>query len=99
MNIFVLLGEFIHNHVLAAFVIYTLINLITLIVYAVDKTNGECIPEAVLLALAWLFGSVGALAVIEFGQHKIYDKKFTVGVPIALMLQYMIVGISGFCAA
>ena len=67
------------------------VNLLTLGVYGLDKyrakVHRERIPEAALLGLAAIGGSVGALAGMLLFRHKIRKKKFTVGVPAILVLE------------
>ena len=75
-----------------AFVIYLLlINLLTLIVFAVDKQRARRqawrIPESTLLLLAVLGGSLGAWAGIRLCHHKTRHRKFALGVPLIFCLQ------------
>ena len=64
------------------------VNLLTLIVFGLDKRRAmvhrERIPEAALLGLAALGGSIGALAGMYLFRHKIRKRKFTIGVPLIL---------------
>lgn len=73
----------------------TFVNIITFIIYGVDKwkakNNQWRIPEKRLLFLAVIGGSVGALAGIYIFHHKTLHKKFTIGVPVILMLQMLFV--------
>lgn len=73
----------------------TFVNIITFIIYGVDKwkakNNQWRIPEKRLLFLAVIGGSVGALAGIYIFHHKTLHKKFTIGVPVILMLQLLFV--------
>lgn len=65
-----------------------LINGITWAVYGLDKwkarRNAWRIPERVLLTLALLGGSLGALAGMAMFHHKTRKPKFFVGVPLIL---------------
>lgn len=67
------------------------INIITLIVYVVDKVKAKVhawrIPEATLLSLAVIGGSIGALVAIFVVRHKSQHLKFRYGVPAILILQ------------
>ena len=67
------------------------VNLITFIVYAIDKWKAKKhryrISEAKLMTLAALGGSIGALAAMYTFRHKTRHAKFTVGVPVLLILQ------------
>ena len=50
------------------------------------------IPEATLMGLAAAGGSVGALAGMYTFRHKTLHKKFTVGIPLILILQFFAAG-------
>ncbi|MGI6243532.1 MAG: DUF1294 domain-containing protein [Prevotella sp.] len=69
----------------------TVINIITLMAYIIDKCKANRhawrIPEATLLGLAIIGGSVGALIGIFIIRHKSQHIKFKFGVPIILVLQ------------
>lgn len=73
----------------------TFVNIITFIIYGVDKwkakNNQWRIPEKRLLFLAVIGGSAGALAGIYIFHHKTLHKKFTIGVPVILILQMLFV--------
>jgi len=68
-----------------------LINLVTFIVYGADKRKAKKskwrVPEATLLLLAAIGGSLGALAGMNIFRHKTQHKKFTIGVPVIIVLQ------------
>ena len=74
-------------------IIYTLIavNIVTFFVYGWDKLCAKNdwwrIPERVLLGLAFLGGSPGALLGMRAFRHKTKHRKFTVFVPLFLVLQ------------
>lgn len=74
---------------------YLVINLITYIYYASDKKRAKKgawrVPEARLLALAACFGAAGALAAMFIKRHKTNHKKFTICVPLFLVLQAALV--------
>ena len=67
------------------------VNLLTLAVYGLDKhrarVHRERIPEAALLGLAALGGSIGALAGMYLFRHKTRKRKFTIGVPLILLTE------------
>lgn len=74
------------------FVIYLLtINLITFVMYGIDKLKAKKakwrIPEATLLWMAVLGGSLGAWAGMQVWHHKTLHKKFKYGVPAIILLQ------------
>ena len=64
------------------------VNLLTLAVYGFDKyqakVHRERIPEAALMGLAAVGGSIGALAGMKLFRHKIRKPKFYIGVPVIL---------------
>ncbi len=67
------------------------VNLLTFISYGIDKWkarhNRWRIPEATLLLLAALGGSIGALLAMKVFRHKTQHKKFRYGVPAILIVQ------------
>ena len=67
------------------------INLLTFFVYGIDKWKARRdkwrVPEATLLMLAALGGSVGALLGMSVFHHKTKHKKFLIGVPLILLAQ------------
>ena len=76
-----------------AMLIYYLItiNVLTFIVYGVDKLKAHRgrwrVTEATLLGLTALGGSVGAWLAMQLFRHKTQKKKFRYGVPVILVLQ------------
>lgn len=72
-----------------------IINLVTFVMYGIDKYKAKKskwrIPEATLLWLAALGGSVGAWIGMKTWHHKTLHKKFKYGVPIILILQIALV--------
>ena len=68
-----------------------LINLLTFAAYGIDKRkaqkNAWRIKESTLLLLAVAGGSVGALLGMQIFRHKTKHPKFTVGVPLILLVQ------------
>ena len=67
------------------------INVITFLVYGIDKLKAKKgnwrIPEATLLLLAIVGGSIGAWTGMKVWHHKTMHKKFKYGVPLILMIQ------------
>ena len=75
-------------------IIYTFIailNVITFLIYAIDKwkakKNRWRIPESILLLLAVLGGSIGALMGMKIWHHKPMHKKLKYGIPLIMILQ------------
>ena len=70
------------------------INLLTFFVYGIDKWKAKRdkwrVPEATLLMLAALGGSVGALLGMFVFHHKTKHKKFLIGVPLILLAQLVL---------
>ena len=66
-------------------------NLITFIVYGIDKSKAKKhlwrIPEATLIGLALIGGSIGALLGMRLFHHKTKHVKFYVGVPAIFMIE------------
>ena len=77
--------------------LYVLIalNLLTFIVYGIDKwkaVKGKWrIPEATLLILAAIGGSIGALLGMQIWHHKTRHLKFKYGVPFILLAQIVLI--------
>ena len=67
------------------------VNVLTFIVYGVDKWKAQRgrwrVPEATLMGLAALGGSVGAWLAMQLFRHKTQKKKFRYGVPAIFVLQ------------
>lgn len=71
------------------------INVVTFVMYGIDKWKAKHnkwrIPEATLLGLAVVGGSVGAWLGMKVWHHKTMHKKFKYGIPFILMAQIVIV--------
>ena len=67
------------------------VNVLTFVVYGVDKWKARHgrwrVPEASLLGLAAVGGSVGAWLAMQLFRHKTQKKKFRYGVPVLFVLQ------------
>ena len=67
------------------------VNVLTFIVFGVDKWKAQRgrwrVPEATLMGLAALGGSVGAWLAMQLFHHKTQKKKFRYGVPALFVLQ------------
>ena len=67
------------------------INVITVMVYGIDKLKAKKgkwrIPEATLLLLAIVGGSIGAWMGMKVSHHKTMHKKFRYGIPLIIAMQ------------
>ena len=72
------------------------INIVTFLVYGIDKWKAKRsewrIPEATLLGLAFIGGSIGAWLGMKVWHHKTMHKKFKYGVPVIIIIQLFIIG-------
>ncbi len=70
------------------------INIVTFAAFRYDKhqakTDGWRVPERVLLILAVLGGSIGALAGMYYFHHKTLHNNFRLGVPAILVIQILL---------
>lgn len=73
------------------FIYLAAINLVTFVLYGIDKYKAKKarwrIPEATLLWMAAIGGSIGAWTGMRVWHHKTLHKKFRFGVPAILILQ------------
>ncbi|MEE3356924.1 MAG: DUF1294 domain-containing protein [Lachnospiraceae bacterium] len=71
------------------------INVVAFLAYGLDKYKAKNdlwrIPEATLITLAVIGGSIGALLGMRFFHHKTKKPKFYVGVPVILIVQIVII--------
>lgn len=71
-------------------IILIIINLLTCIIYGIDKLKAvgraRRTPEKVLLGLAFVGGSLGALIGMQVFRHKTRHWKFRILVPLFLVL-------------
>ncbi len=84
--------------ILEAIVIYlAVINIITFIMFGADKARAAKgrwrISEAALILATLLGGSIGALAGMKIFHHKTRHRKFTVGIPVILVLQIVLMAL------
>ena len=72
------------------------VNLAALLAMGLDKSfarrRHRRIPERRLLALAVIGGSVGAIAGMLLFRHKTLHRKFSVGLPVILVVQLAAAG-------
>ena len=73
---------------------FGIINFITFIVFAIDKVNAQehrsRIKIVTLLGLSVIWGSIGALLAIYLLHHKTKKNYFTVGIPIIMIMQVIV---------
>ena len=72
-----------------------IINIVTLIAYAIDKINAcegrSRIRIVTLLGLAFIGGSIGAIAAMYLFRHKTRQDYFAVGVPLIIITQVIVI--------
>lgn len=78
-----------------AVIYFLLINLITFIVFGVDKRKAKRgkwrIPESTLLLLCFLGGGVGGQIAMNAFRHKTQHLKFTLLVPFSIILWCVVI--------
>lgn len=84
------------NSFLKYFIIYLIIiNLIAFLTMFIDKRKAKYgrwrIPEQTLLILAIIGGSIGAMVGMYTFRHKTKKLRFSVGFPIILILQIILI--------
>lgn len=71
------------------------INVFTFIVFAMDKKKAKYnkwrIPEARLLFFSLIGGSLGGLLAMNLLRHKTKTLKFTIGMPLILILNIVVI--------
>lgn len=71
------------------------INVVAFLVYGLDKWKAKRklwrIPEAVLLTLAVIGGSIGAWLGMKVWHHKTAHKEFRFGIPLIIIAQIILV--------
>lgn len=84
-------GAFVKSHALIVLIALAAVNLVAFIMYGLDKhyakTNKWRTPEAHLILVAALYGAVGAFLGMKVFRHKTKHKRFTITVPLLLLLQ------------
>jgi len=70
------------------------VSVVTFVMFGIDKyravKGGYRIPIAVLLGMAFAGGSIGALLGMVVFRHKIRKNYFSVGVPLILVMQVVL---------
>lgn len=79
-----------------ALYIFLLVAFISVILTVYDKIAAKCmphhrVPEATLLALAALGGSLPMYVTMQIIHHKTLHKKFMIGIPVILTIQLVAV--------
>ena len=78
-----------------AIIYFIAINVVTFFLYGLDKFKAKHskwrIPEATLLGLAVLGGSIGAWLGMKVWRHKTMHKKFRYGIPAILIIQLLLI--------
>ena len=79
------------NGIITVVIYLVAINAATFFVYGIDKWKARRsmwrIPEATLLGLAAIGGSVGAWLGMRAWRHKTMHKKFQLGIPLIIVAQ------------
>ena len=74
------------------------INVVTFFLYGIDKWKAKRskwrIPEATLLGLAFIGGSIGAWLGMKVWHHKTQHKKFKYGLPLILLAQIALIALT-----
>ena len=74
------------------------INVVTFFLYGIDKWKAKRskwrIPEATLLGLAVIGGSIGAWIGMKVWNHKTMHKKFKYGLPLILLAQIALIALT-----
>lgn len=74
-----------------------LINAVGFLIMLADKKKAQKglwrIPESTLLTIALLGGSLGSLIGMKWFRHKTRKAKFSVGIPLILLLQLLLAGL------
>ena len=73
---------------------FILINLMGIVIMAYDKRRAIVrkwrVPEAHLFFIALIFGSLGSIIGMYLFHHKTKHLKFTIGMPLILLIQVII---------
>ena len=80
------------------FIYLIAINVVTFFLYGIDKWKAKRskwrIPEATLLGLAVIGGSIGAWLGLKVWHHKTQHKKFKYGLPLILLAQIVLIALT-----
>ena len=75
---------------------FSVVNIIAFLMYGIDKRKAKRtkwrIPEATLLGVAVIGGSIGAWLGMKVWHHKTMHNKFKYGIPAIIIVQLLIVG-------
>lgn len=75
---------------------FSVVNIIAFFMYGIDKRKAKRtkwrIPEATLLGVAVIGGSIGAWLGMKVWHHKTMHNKFKYGIPAIIIVQLLIVG-------
>ena len=87
------------NATLYLFIYLFVVNVAAFILYGVDKHRAKKgawrIPEKVLLGIAVIGGSAGALAGMSYFHHKTRHRRFKYGLPIILLVHLLLAAYFG----
>lgn len=79
------------------FLYLLIINAVGFLLMLIDKQKARRgawrIPEATLMGVAFIGGSIGSIAGMYLFRHKTRHPKFTLGIPIILIGQIILLGI------
>ncbi len=86
--------ELIKNNIIIVVGYLLILNTVGLCAFGIDKQkaikNKWRIPEATLIGIAFLGGSLGALAGMKIFHHKTKKPKFYVGIPAIIIFQIIL---------
>lgn len=73
---------------------FTIVNILTFLLFLLDKFKAEKnkwrISEGILLFMSFLGGATGALIGMVVFKHKLYKKKFAIGIPLFIILNRIV---------
>lgn len=91
LSILSAVGDFLKAHGQITLILLATMNVYTFVIYGLDKRYAQKkqwrIPETHLILAAALFGAPGAFLGMRLFRHKTKHVKFTVTVPILMILQ------------
>ena len=83
------------NYLHIALIYLVIINVVTFFMFGIDKWKAKRtkwrIPEATMLGMAVIGGSIGAWLGMKVWHHKTLHKKFKYGVPTIIIIQLAII--------